>query len=347
MSQQLINERSRKELAAKFRHELRDEVGLSVFVGPGNKAYCDFAVQLCQELNELDSRITPTVYQDGSGAASRLGITRAPTVLIGWDQGYKVRYTGAPIGEEAGAFIETIALISRGESGLQEDSKTKLQYLDRSVSIQIYVAPDCPQCPRAVLMAHQVAIESKAWVQSECVEASQNMDLARQLDISSVPRQVINGDMDSVSVGVQQEADFVNHVLRYGSSRYAEIIEAEEAKRALAERLADVPSGPVILTERNFDRAVAKYAMLVVDCWAEWCGPCRMVAPVIEGLARDYEGQIVFGKLDVDHNPGVAERYRIMSIPTLLIFKGGRLAGTKVGALPRRALEGELLKYAE
>ena len=347
MSQQLINERSRKELAAKFRHELRDEVGLSVFAGPENKAYCDFALQLCHELNELDGRIVPTVYQGDSKEASRLGITRTPTVLIGWDQGYKVRYTGAPIGEEAGAFIETIALVSRGESGLQEDSKTTLQNLDRSVSIQVYVAPDCPQCPRAVLMAHQVAIESKEWVQSECVEASQNRDLARRFNLTSVPRQVMNEDMDAVSVGVQQEADFVSDVLRYGSSRYAEIMEAEKAKRALAERLVDVPSGPVILTERNFDQAVAKYPMLVVDCWAEWCGPCRMVAPVIEGLARDYEGRIVFGKLDVDHNRELAGRYQIMSIPTILIFKGGQLVGTKVGALPRHALEGELLKYVD
>jgi thioredoxin 1 len=347
MSQQLIDERLRKELKGKFQRELQNDISLFVFVGPKNKEYCDFTVQLCEELSELDGRIKATVYQDGSEEAVSLAITRTPTVLIGWNQGYKVRYTGAPIGEEAGGFIQTIALVSRGESGLQEDSKSKLQNIDRHVSIQVYVAPDCPPCPRAVLMAHQVAIESKAWVQSECVEASQNMDLARHLDISSVPRRVINGDMDSVSIGVQQEADFVNHVLRYGSSRYAEIMEAEEAKRALAERLVDVPSGPVILTEGNFDQAVEKYPVLVVDCWAEWCGPCRMVAPVVEGLARDYEGRIVFGKLDVDHNRGVAERYRIMSIPTLLIFREGQLVGTRVGALPRGVLEGELLKYVE
>jgi thioredoxin-like negative regulator of GroEL len=72
-----------------------------------------------------------------------------------------------------------------------------------------------------------------------------------------------------------------------------------------------------------------------------------MVDPVTEGLARDDEGRIVFGKLDVDHNLGVAERYQIMSIPTLLIFREGQLVGTTVGALPRRALEGELLQYVE
>jgi len=345
MSQQLIDERSRRELREKFQRELQNEVSLFVFVGPENEEYCDFTVQLCEELSELDSRIAPTVYQDSNGEAIRLAITRTPTVLIGWDQGYKVKYTGAPVGQEAGGFIETISLVSRGESGLRGDSRTKLQNIDRDVTIQVYVTPNCPHCPRAVLLAHQIAIESKAWVESECVEASQNMDLARRFNVSSVPRQVINGDMDSVSIGVQREAEFVNDVLRYGSSRHAKIMEAEEAKRALAERLVDVPTGPLILTERSFDQAVQKYPMLVVDCWAEWCGPCRMVAPAIEELARDYQGQIVFGKLDVDHNREVAGRYQIMSIPTLLIFKGGQLVGTKVGALPRHALEGELLKY--
>jgi len=345
MSQQLIDEGSRRELREKFQRELQNEVRLSVFVGPENKEYCDFTVQLCEELSELDNRIAPTVYQDSDGEAIRLAITRTPTLLIGSDQGYRVRYTGAPVGQEAGGFIEAISLVSRGESGLQGDSKTKLQNVDRDVSIQVYVTPNCPYCPRAVLLAHQIAIEAKGWVKSECVEASENMDLARQFNVSSVPQQVINGDMGSISIGVQPEAKFVNDVLRYGSSRYAEIMEAEEAKRVLAERLVDTPTGPVTLTERNFDQAVQKYPMLVVDCWAEWCAPCKMVAPVIEELARDYQGQIVFGKLDVDHNREVAGRYQIMSIPTLLIFKGGQLVGTKVGALPRYALEGELLKY--
>jgi thioredoxin 1 len=153
--------------------------------------------------------------------------------------------------------------------------------------------------------------------------------------------------MDSISIGLQPEAEFINDVLRYGSSRYAEIMEAEEAKRALTERLVDVPAGPVILTDRNFDEAVRKYPMLVVDCWAEWCGPCRMVAPVIEALAHDYQGRIAFGKLDVDHNQGVAGRYQIMSIPTLLIFKGGRLVDTKIGALVKHALEEVLLKHLD
>jgi thioredoxin 1 len=72
-----------------------------------------------------------------------------------------------------------------------------------------------------------------------------------------------------------------------------------------------------------------------------------MVAPIIKALARDYQGQIVFGKLDVDHNRGVMGRYQITSIPTLLIFKGVQLVDTKIGALPKHALEKALLKYVK
>ena len=202
MSEQLIDERARKELKEKFQRELQNEVSLSIFVGPNNTEYCDFTVQLCEELNELDSRIKPMVYQIGDEETTRLGITRTPTALIGWDQGYKVKYTGAPVGQEAGGFIEAISLISRQESRLREDSRTKLQNIDRDVSIQVYVTPTCPHCPRAVLLAHQIAIEARGRVESECVEASENMDLAIQFNVNSVPQQVINGDMSSISIGV-------------------------------------------------------------------------------------------------------------------------------------------------
>jgi thioredoxin 1 len=99
------------------------------------------------------------------------------------------------------------------------------------------------------------------------------------------------------------------------------------------------------LTESNFNEAVKNYPLLVVDCWAEWCAPCKMVAPVIEELAEDYQGKIAFGKLNMDYNPSVVTQYQIMSIPTLLIFKNGKLVDQKVGAMPKGVLEPELVKY--
>jgi len=99
------------------------------------------------------------------------------------------------------------------------------------------------------------------------------------------------------------------------------------------------------LTEGNFDEVIRSYPLLVVDCWAPWCAPCRMVAPVIEELAKDYQGKITFAKLNVDDNQSVAMRFQIMSIPTLLIFKNGVLVDQKVGAMPRPMLEPELIKH--
>jgi thioredoxin 1 len=99
------------------------------------------------------------------------------------------------------------------------------------------------------------------------------------------------------------------------------------------------------LNDANFDQLLNKYPLMVVDCWAPWCAPCRMVAPVVEELARDYQGKIAFGKLNVDNNRAVAARFGIMSIPTLLIFKDGQLVDQKVGAMPKQVLEGELTKF--
>ena len=101
------------------------------------------------------------------------------------------------------------------------------------------------------------------------------------------------------------------------------------------------------LNSGNFEEALNKHPLLVIDCWAPWCAPCRMVAPVIEELARDYQGQITFGKLNIDKNQTIAIKYQIMSIPTLLIFKNGQLVDQKIGAKPRAVLEPELSKYIE
>ena len=98
------------------------------------------------------------------------------------------------------------------------------------------------------------------------------------------------------------------------------------------------------LTDANFDQMIKEYPMVVVDCWAPWCAPCRIVAPIVEELAKDYQGKITFGKLNVDNNRAVSTRFGIMSIPTLLIFKNGQLVDQKVGAMPKQVLEGELTK---
>lgn len=107
----------------------------------------------------------------------------------------------------------------------------------------------------------------------------------------------------------------------------------------------DLPSEPIELNDENFKEAIRKYPLLVVDFWAEWCGPCHMIAPIIEELAREYKGKIVFGKLNVDLNNATAMEYGIMSIPTLLIFKNGKLVDQIIGAMPKKILESTITQY--
>ena len=99
------------------------------------------------------------------------------------------------------------------------------------------------------------------------------------------------------------------------------------------------------LNSRNLEDAIRNNRSLVVDCWAPWCGPCRMMSPVIDELAGELKGKITFGKLNTDENQDIAARYQVQAIPTLLIFKDGKLADRKVGALPKKVLAGELTRY--
>ena len=85
-------------------------------------------------------------------------------------------------------------------------------------------------------------------------------------------------------------------------------------------------------TNETFEQAVAGNVPVLVDFWAPWCGPCRMIAPVIEEIAAEFEGRAVVGKVDVDEEPGLAQRFGVMSIPTLIVLKGGKVVEQAVGA---------------
>ena len=94
------------------------------------------------------------------------------------------------------------------------------------------------------------------------------------------------------------------------------------------------------VTDQNFEEEVIKSALpVLVDLWAPWCGPCRMVAPVVEKLAEKYDGRFKFCRLNVDENPKTAAGYRIMSIPTLIFFKDGKAVDTVIGAVPEQVLQ--------
>ena len=103
---------------------------------------------------------------------------------------------------------------------------------------------------------------------------------------------------------------------------------------------------PIVVSDRNFDQTVKNYPLVVVDCWAAWCAPCRAIAPIVEELAKEYSGKVVFGKLNVDENPETAEKFGIKAIPTLLVMKNGAEVDRIVGLLPKSQLEAKIGSFS-
>jgi len=94
----------------------------------------------------------------------------------------------------------------------------------------------------------------------------------------------------------------------------------------------------LVITDSNFDEFLQSNKPFVVDFWAEWCGPCKMIGPIVEDLAHEYEGKVTIGKMDVDDNSEITSRYGIRNIPTILFFNNGQLVDKQVGAAQKSAL---------
>lgn len=102
-------------------------------------------------------------------------------------------------------------------------------------------------------------------------------------------------------------------------------------------------SHPIVLTDQSFESEVIKSSKpVLVDFWATWCAPCRMIAPALEEIAKEYDGKAKICKIDVDQNPNIASRFGIMSIPSILFFKNGQLVDKVVGAVPKKQLADKL-----
>ncbi len=107
----------------------------------------------------------------------------------------------------------------------------------------------------------------------------------------------------------------------------------------------DYPAAPILVTDATFDSLVSQYPLILVDCWAQWCGPCRMLSPIMDELAAELQGKVVFAKLNVDENKSTASRFAISSIPAMLVFKNGTLVEQIVGAVPKQNIMGKLQPF--
>ena len=120
------------------------------------------------------------------------------------------------------------------------------------------------------------------------------------------------------------------------------MVEMMQKARAQLQTAAKNDGKPIILSDASFSSEISKHPLMLVDFWAVWCPPCRMVAPIIEQLAKEYAGRVAFGKLNVDENPLTSNEFEVQSIPTLLIFKNGEAVDGIIGAVPKHQLESKI-----
>ena len=123
-------------------------------------------------------------------------------------------------------------------------------------------------------------------------------------------------------------------------------IRREKLRKLLEERKSGTsPPSVIVLTDFNFKETVSRYPLMLVDFWAPWCGPCRIVSPIVEELAEELKGKVVFGKLNVDENQRTAAEFQIFSIPTLVLLKNGVEVDRIIGAVPKRMIKAALEKH--
>jgi thioredoxin 1 len=124
--------------------------------------------------------------------------------------------------------------------------------------------------------------------------------------------------------------------------REKKLVEMMQKARAQLQTAVKNDGKPIILSDASFSSEISKHPLMLVDFWAVWCPPCRMVAPIIEQLAKEYAGRVAFGKLNVDENPLTSNEFEVQSIPTLLIFKNGEAVDGIIGAVPKHQIESKI-----
>lgn len=331
--ERLIDDKTREDLKAYFVSVLRRKVEVDVYTDQKDEL-SEFTIQFCRELAELTDQLVINVLPHKEGRD--FGITTDPFLVIGSNLGYSVIFNGTPANHEASSLLEMIKLISIGESGLSSAVKEKLKHIDKKANVRVFVTPACPYCPYSVILATAFVIEKPDMISLEVVEAQENVELSQKFNVSSVPLTIINDLIESSLVGVQSQEKVVELLLKYCASDY-------ESIKSEAGVLVDNPEFIIELNDLNFNEALQKYEKMVVDFWADWCVPCKMMAPIFESLANEYKGRVVFAKLNTDENPQISAEFNVSSIPTLLFFQNGRQINRIVGARTQEQLSEEIL----
>ena len=217
----LISEKDKEFLKKKFEQELIEDVKFvfftqregSIIMPSGECPYCKTTHELLDELVALSPKLSLEVHDflEEEELAKKLKIDKIPALIIQRpDKNYGVRFFGIPSGYEFSSVLEDIIDVSRGQTSLSQTTKEKLAQINKDIHIQVFVTPTCPYCPKAVRMAHMMAIESE-YIIGDMVEAIEFPHLSERYGVEGVPKIVIN---DSVEfVGAYPEEAYLEYVL--------------------------------------------------------------------------------------------------------------------------------------
>ena len=217
--EKVLNDQIVKQINEVFEG-MQEPVQVLFFGSKDNCDYCNEAKQLLEEVTALNDKLDLSVYdlQENADVAKQFNVTNAPGIVIAAKDNEEVKnlgvqFSGIPSGHEFSTLINDILIVSKRESGLDEKTREFLKNLTQPLHLQVFVTPTCPYCPRAVLLAHQMAMENPQMIIAEGVEATEFPELANQFNVRGVPQTVINAGKGSV-VGAVPEQNLVAEIMR-------------------------------------------------------------------------------------------------------------------------------------
>lgn len=196
--EKVLNEQITKQIKEAF-DGIEHPVQVLLFSAKENCEYCSETQQLLEEVTALSNKVDLSVYDvnEHQDLASRFNVTNAPGIIIAARdetdvKNLGIQFSGIPSGHEFSTLINDILMVSRRDSGLDAKTREFLKNLDKPLHLQVFVTPTCPYCPRAVLLAHQMAMENPQMIIAEGVEATEFPELANRFNVRGVPQTVIN-----------------------------------------------------------------------------------------------------------------------------------------------------------
>jgi glutaredoxin-like protein len=217
--EKLLNEQVISQISQTFE-QMKEPVQILFFGSQDNCEYCTDTRQLLEEVAAINEKLGLSIYDlsENADMANKFNIDKVPAMVIAAKDGdeitnFGVQYSGIPAGHEFGTLINDIVLVSSRDSGLGAETREFLKNLNEPLHLQVFVTPTCPHCPRAVLLAHQMAMENPRMIRAEGIEATEFPDLANQFNVRGVPQTVINAGMGTI-VGAVPEKNLLAEIMQ-------------------------------------------------------------------------------------------------------------------------------------